>query len=93
MSLLSLAELLAMSVWFSASTVVPTLSGLWSLSNSGRAWLTMATIRLGPTLVSRVGWGWAFTLLAAGPAAGLAATVLLRRIPAAERLAGSQDRE
>jgi MFS family permease len=40
--LLSLAELLAMAVWFSASAVVPTLTEAWSLSDGGRAWLTMS---------------------------------------------------
>ncbi len=40
--LLSLAELLAMTVWFSASAVVPTLAAEWSLGESGRAWLTMS---------------------------------------------------
>ena len=40
--LLSLAELLAMAVWFSASAVVPALTSAWHLSDSGRAWLTMS---------------------------------------------------
>jgi MFS family permease len=40
--LLALAELLGMSVWFSASAVVPALTQAWSLDDSGRAWLTMS---------------------------------------------------
>jgi MFS family permease len=40
--LLSLAELLGMSVWFSASAVIPALTRLWGLDSSGQAWLTMA---------------------------------------------------
>src|SRR6266542_3508587 len=40
--LLALAELLGMSVWFSASAVVPALTGAWKLDDSGRAWLTMS---------------------------------------------------
>ena len=44
--LLSLAELLAMSVWFSASAVVPAVTREWGLSTSGQAWLTMA-VQLG----------------------------------------------
>ncbi|MCA9945716.1 MAG: MFS transporter, partial [Anaerolineales bacterium] len=40
--LLSLAELLAMAVWFSASAVVPALTEAWALSEGGRAWLTMS---------------------------------------------------
>jgi MFS family permease len=40
--LLSLAELLGMAVWFSASAVVPALTSDWNLNDSGRAWLTMS---------------------------------------------------
>ncbi len=40
--LLSLAEMLAMAVWFSASAVVPALTAAWRLDDSGRAWLTMS---------------------------------------------------
>jgi len=40
--LLSIATLLGMSVWFSASAVVPQLTQLWQLDDSGRAWLTMS---------------------------------------------------
>jgi MFS family permease len=36
------AELAAMSVWFSASAVVPALTAEWDLSDAGRAWLTMS---------------------------------------------------
>ena len=40
--LLMLAELLAMSLWFSASAVVPQLTREWSLQDAGRSWLTMS---------------------------------------------------
>lgn len=40
--LLSLAELLAMVVWFSASAVTPDLTELWQLDEGGQAWLTMS---------------------------------------------------
>jgi len=40
--LLAIAELLGMSVWFSASAVVPALTQAWSLDDAGRAWLTMS---------------------------------------------------
>jgi MFS family permease len=40
--LLSLAELLGMGVWFSASAVVPALTSAWHLDDSGQAWLTMS---------------------------------------------------
>ena len=42
MILLSIAELLGMAVWFSASAVVASLAQDWSLDDSGRAWLTMS---------------------------------------------------
>ena len=40
--LLSLAELLGMTVWFSASAVVPALTDAWTLNGGGQAWLTMS---------------------------------------------------
>ncbi|MDX1665234.1 MAG: MFS transporter [Candidatus Promineifilaceae bacterium] len=40
--LLALAELLAMSLWFSASAVAPLLVEAWRLSAAGAAWLTMS---------------------------------------------------
>ena len=40
--LLSLTEMMAMGVWFSASAVVPILTRLWQLDASGQAWLTMS---------------------------------------------------
>jgi len=46
LALLALTELLGMSVWFSASAVVPALSSAWRLSASGQAWLTMS-VQLG----------------------------------------------
>jgi MFS family permease len=44
--LLSLAELLAMSLWFSATAVTPALISEWGLSPGSAAWLTM-TVQLG----------------------------------------------
>lgn len=41
-SLLALAELLALSLWFSASAVTPALTAAWNLSPGGVAWLTMS---------------------------------------------------
>lgn len=40
--LLAVAVLLAMTVWFSASAVVPQLTLEWSLSDGGKSWLTMS---------------------------------------------------
>ena len=44
--LVSLGELLAMSLWFSASAVVPQLDDEWALDAAGQAWLTMS-VQLG----------------------------------------------
>jgi len=40
--LLSVVELLGMSVWFSASAVVPALTEAWKLGGSSQSWLTMS---------------------------------------------------
>ncbi|MFQ5718418.1 MAG: MFS transporter [Acidobacteriota bacterium] len=56
LGLLSLGELLAMSLWFSASAVVPQLSVEWGLDGGGQAWLT-TSVQLGfvaSSLVSAV---------------------------------------
>jgi len=45
-SLLALATLLAMSVWFSASAVVPQLTVEWKLSGALQSWLT-TSVQLG----------------------------------------------
>ena len=68
--LLSLAELLGMGVWFSASAVVPALTSAWQLGDSGRAWLTMS-VQIGfvvgafgsavLNLADRVSARWLFT--------------------------------
>jgi MFS family permease len=44
--LLSIAELLGMSLWFSGSAVVPALRLEWSLSDANASWLTIA-VQLG----------------------------------------------
>ena len=44
--LLSLAELLGMSLWFSAAAVVPSLQTEWRLTDSDASWLTIA-VQLG----------------------------------------------
>jgi MFS family permease len=46
LALLSVAELLGMSLWFTASAVSPQLSELWSLSPSEAGWLT-TVVQLG----------------------------------------------
>ena len=54
---LALAELLALSLWFSATAVLPALSREWQLGDTGRAGLTIA-VQLGfivGTLLSALG--------------------------------------
>ena len=46
LALLSVAELLGMSVWFAASAVAPQLRSTWGLSMSEAGWLTTA-VQLG----------------------------------------------
>ena len=46
LALLSLAELLGMSLWFSASAVVPALSAEWHLGETAASWLTIS-VQLG----------------------------------------------
>ena len=59
---LSLAEMLALSLWFSASAVLPALSREWALGDGGRAGLTIAVLRrpsddrsLSDTLLTHLG--------------------------------------
>jgi len=40
--LIAVIEFLAMTVWFSASAVIPALTETWNLTASGQAWLTMS---------------------------------------------------
>lgn len=42
LSLLLIAELCGMGVWFSASAVAPALTAHWRLDDAGRSWLTMS---------------------------------------------------
>jgi MFS family permease len=52
--------------------------------------LTLASIRLVPAVERLVTWRWAFAFLALGPAAGIAAMLRLRRLPASERMASGR---
>src|SRR5918997_5158117 len=56
LTLLALAELFAMSLWFSASAVVPAIRAEWGLTETQAGWLTLS-VQLGfvaGTLVSAV---------------------------------------
>lgn len=46
LTLLAIVVLLAMSVWFSASALVPQLTAEWQLSSAAAAWMTMS-VQLG----------------------------------------------
>ena len=52
--------------------------------------LTLGSIRLIPNLVEWVSWRWAFAFLAIGPAFGIGAMYLLRRLPEAARIDGGR---
>lgn len=52
--------------------------------------LTVATIWLVPVLVTAITWRWAFTVLALGPALGIAAMLRLRASAVATRIAGGR---
>ncbi len=56
LALIAMAELLGMSLWFSASAVAPALNAEWGLTDAATSWLTLA-VQLGfvaGTLVSAV---------------------------------------
>ena len=73
MALLAVAELLAMSLWFSASAVIPQLTEAWQLSGAEQSWLTMS-VQIGfvvgalfssiLTLADRVPARWLFAVSA-----------------------------
>jgi len=42
LAIVAISQLLALSLWFSASAVAPQLTELWDLSTSEQAWLTLA---------------------------------------------------
>jgi MFS family permease len=83
LAVLSLAELGALSLWFSASAVLPALTREWNLGDGGRAGLTLA-VQLGfitGTLISAIGnlpdiWS-PRRLMAASAAAGAVANAVL----------------
>jgi len=55
---LSLAELGALSLWFSAAAVLPALSREWHLGDGGRAGLTIAVQAVGlDRCQQNTGWG------------------------------------
>jgi len=52
--------------------------------------LTLVTIRLVPVLERALTWRWAFAFLALGPAAGIWSMMMLRRLPAASKMASGR---
>ena len=74
LALLALTELLGMSVWFSASAVVPALATAWGLSGGAQSWLTMsvqlgfvagALGSAGLNLADRISGRWLFAVSSA----------------------------
>jgi hypothetical protein len=52
--------------------------------------LTVVTIWLIPVIQAGHGWGWAFAVLAPGPALGVVAMMRLKGMPEAARMAGGR---
>lgn len=52
--------------------------------------ITIATIWLIPFLEAAFGWRWAFSILALGPALGIAVMLRLKSLPEAARIAGGK---
>ena len=52
--------------------------------------LTAVSIRLVPIIAEGYGWGWAFAILAIGPALGIVAMMRLRSLPESLKLAGGR---
>ena len=52
--------------------------------------LTAVSIRLVPIVENSAGWGWAFAILAIGPALGIVAMMRLRSVPESLKLAGGR---
>jgi MFS family permease len=48
--------------------------------------LTLVSIRMTPVIAAHIGWRWSFLPLAVGPAVGVVAMVLLRRVSPAKRV-------
>jgi MFS family permease len=46
LTVLAVAELLALTLWFSASAVIPQLTTVWNLSSAQQSWMTMS-VQLG----------------------------------------------
>jgi MFS family permease len=81
LALLSLALVLAMTTWFSASAVLPQLRDEWVLSDSAAAWLTIAVQvgfvagALGSSVVNLADVASARTVILAGSAGAAAANL------------------
>jgi MFS family permease len=87
LGLLMLAELLAMSLWFSASAVVPQLTLEWGLDRAQQSWLTMP-VQIG-FVVGALASAWfnvadriaANRLIATGAAIGALANAAIVLVP------------
>jgi dipeptide/tripeptide permease len=85
-TLLVVAALLAMSLWF-VSAAPPDLAGsLMTLQTALGFALTFATVQLTPLAADRLGWPAVLAALAVGPALGIWAMLALRRERAGQDL-------
>ncbi|HEV7368161.1 MFS transporter [Arenibaculum sp.] len=88
------ASIVADSAQFSASVAELSDRGLvgtmLTVQTCAGFLLTLLTIHLVPLAAELVGWRWAFTFLALGPAAGIWAMLRLRARPEAALLAGGR---
>ncbi len=82
------------SAQFSASVIElsePELVGtMLTVQTSIGFLITFITIQATPFLVDVIGWRYGFAYLALGPLLGILAMLRLRRLPAADRLAGGR---
>jgi MFS family permease len=91
LTLLSIALVMGMSTWFSASAVVPQLENVWNLTATGKAWLTIA-VQLGFVAGALVSGAMnvsdrvpaRFVILAGGLGAGVANLLLVQADGAAQ---------
>ena len=88
------ATIIADSAQFSSSIAELSpperLGTMLTIQTSAGFLLTLITIHAMPYAIEAVGWTYAFSLLALGPAFGIYAMARLRTLPEAEKLAGGR---
>lgn len=79
--LISFAELFALSLWFSASAILPELKVAWSLNSITASWVT-SSVQIG-----LIGWNWVFFFLSIGPILGVISMLKLKKLEAGDTIA------